>query len=126
MAWKLEFDEQRRVICLAFEGVVSGREIHDSSKAVIAMIADKGTRDIMTDFTGAAHLDVSTTDVYELPDAYKALGLSGPFREALVYARDSPLRAKVQFYETVCVNRGSAVRSFESRARALDWLAGTA
>jgi hypothetical protein len=124
MAWTLEFDAQRGVICLAFAGTVSAEEVRDSSKAVIAEIAARRTRRILTDFTGVTLLAVSTTEVYKLPDAYRTLGLAGPFREAVVTSADPAVRDTVRFYETVCLNRGSTVRTFDDRAQALDWLAG--
>ena len=90
------------------------------------MVAEKGTRNIMTDFTGVTRLDLSVLGVFELPEEYKSLGLQGPFREAIVSpdrSKQSLLRTKIEFYETVCVNRGHQVRTFEHASSALDWLA---
>lgn len=123
MAWRIEFEEHRRVICLTFAGRVSDKEVRDSSIAVISMIGERSTRNIMSDFTDVAQLGISMVDVFGLPESYKALGLSGPFREAIVIPKQSSVRERVEFYETVCVNRGNDVRTFELRASALDWLA---
>lgn len=122
MAWRIEFDEPRKIICLTFAGRVSNKDMRDSAIAAISMIGEKNTRNVMTDFTEVTQLDMSMTGVFELPDSFKALGLSGPFREAIVSLKQSPVREKVEFYETVCVNRGNDVRIFELRAAALDWL----
>lgn len=123
MAWRIEFEENRSVICLTFAGRVSDKDMRDASIAAISMIEERSTRNIMSDFTDVAQLDMSVIDVFELPKSYKALGLSGPFREAIVSPKQSPVRESVDFYETVCVNRGYDVRTFELRAPALDWLA---
>jgi hypothetical protein len=124
VAWRIEFDADRKVICLAFAGHVSNEDVRDSSIAVISMLAEKGTRNIMTDFTDVTRLDISVLGVFEMPEAYKSLGLRGSFREAIVSrSEQSTLRAKIEFYETVCVNRGNQVRTFEHASSALDWLA---
>ena len=123
MAWRIEFEENRSVICLTFAGRVSDKDMRDASIAAISMIEERSTRNIMSDFTDVAQLDMSVVDVFEFPKSYKALGLSGTFREAIVSPKQSPVRERVDFYETVCVNRGYDVRTFELRAPALDWLA---
>ena len=123
MAWRIEFEETRRVICLTFAGHVSNEDVRDSSIAVISMIGERSTRNIMTDFTDVTQIDISVEGVFELPNGYKALGLGGRFREAIVSPKQSSVREKVEFYETVCVNRGNEVRIFELRAPAMDWLA---
>ena len=125
MPWRIEYDEQRNVICLTFEGQVSGEDVRHSSISAIGIIEGKDMRNILSDFTGVARIDVSTLGVFQLPKEYKALGLRGWFREAIVSPRDSMVRETVVFYETVCVNRGYSVRTFERRAQALDWLAST-
>jgi hypothetical protein len=122
MAWLLEFDEQRNVICLSFSERVSYADVRDSSIAVISMIREKDVRNIMTDFTDVEQLDISIVGVFDLPDCYKRWGLSGSFTEALVRPTQSPVRDRIDFYETVCVNRGSEVVTFEDRTQALDWL----
>ena len=123
MTWSIEFDNTRRVICLTFSGHVSNEDVRESSIAVISMIGERNTRNIMTDFTEATQIDISVVGVFELPNSYKALGLESPFREAIVSPNQSSVRETVEFYETVCVNRGNEVRTFELRAPAMDWLA---
>ena len=123
MAWRIEFDENRRVIGLTYAGRVSEKDVRDSSIAAISMIGERSTRNIMSDFTDVTQLDMSVVGVFELPKSYPALGLSGPFREAIVSPKQSSVRERADFYETVCVNRGYDVRIFELRAPALDWLA---
>ena len=123
MAWRIEFDESRKIICLTFAGRISDEDLRDSSIAAISMIGERSTRNIMSDFTGVTQLDMSVLEVFDLPKSYKDLGLSGPFREAIVSPRQSSVRERVDFFETVCVNRGYDVRTFEDSASALDWLA---
>jgi len=123
MAWQIEFEESRRVTCLTFAGRVSNEDVSNSSVAVISMISERSTRNILTDFTDVIQLEIFVAGVFEVPNSYKALGLDGPFREAIVSRKQSPVRERVEFYETVCVNRGNEVRTFELRTPALDWLA---
>ena len=122
MPWQVEFDEQRRVILLAYRANVSYEDVHESSIAVIAMTHDKDTHKILTDFTDAVSLAHSSIDIFHLPTTYKTLGQDLPLVEAIVDPKDPKIRKDAEFYETVCINRGFTVRVFEDRDQALEWL----
>jgi hypothetical protein len=86
------------------------------------MMERKEVRKVLTDFSDVTELEVSILDIFQLPDTYRTLGLHGGLTEAVVCPAESLIRETVVFYETVCVNRGNNVRTFDQRALALRWL----
>ena len=122
MSWKVEFDEQRRWIFLMFWLDISEEDVQESSATVSAMMRDNHTRKILTDFTKAVSLAISTLDIFFLPKVYKTFGQKNFFTEAIVAPKDHKIRKDLEFYETICVNRGINARVFEDRDRALEWL----
>jgi hypothetical protein len=122
MSWEIEFNEQNRVIFLIFRSDVSREDVQESNIAFISLMNEKAAKKILTDFTDALSLASTTLDIFSLPEIYKTIGYENPFTEAIVAPKDSKIRKDVEFYETVCVNRGINAKAFEDRGQALEWL----
>jgi hypothetical protein len=122
MSWEVGFNEKRREIYLTFRADISTEDVQESTVAITAMMNDHDAHKILTDFTGAVSLAVSTADIFGLPEAYRTLDPKVFFTEAVVAPKDSKIRRDAEFYETVCVNNSMNVRVFEARDQALEWL----
>ena len=117
MPWRIAYEEQPKIVALDFEGDVVHADVRDSNAAVRAMASEKGARNILTGFTSATRLAISSIDVFK-----QATALEMAFREAVVCPKASAFRSTIDFYETVCLNRGKSVRVFEQRPEAQRWL----
>jgi hypothetical protein len=71
-----------------------------------------------------ATLKVSIRELYDLPELYKDQDLRPPVLIAVLPPTSEAGKGLVDFYETVCLNRGWTVRIFGERQEALDWLLG--
>jgi hypothetical protein len=126
MPWRVEMEPQRRIILVAYESRVSTAEIHACVARVIELMRSEKASKVLMELDGAAQIEATTVEIVNLPAMYQALGLPGPFRQAIVVSPQAPAFDQAAFYETVCTNRGHAVRIFPDRGRALDWLDATA
>src|SRR5688500_7912485 len=110
MAWRVAFDAQRKLIDVAYAGEVSQEEIHACVARVIELMRREHSSRVLMALDEAKRIEATTVDIVNLPALYQALGLPGPFRQAIVVASQSPAFDQAAFYETVCVNRGHAVK----------------
>lgn len=122
MPWRVEMEAQHRVLRVAYEGEVSAAEVRACVARVIELMGAENTSYVLMELDGAKRIDLATVDIVNLPALYQALGLRGSFRQAIVVSQHSPAFDQAAFYETVCVNRGHAVRIFPERDGALAWL----
>jgi hypothetical protein len=82
---------------------------------------ERNTTLFLTDATRAT-LKVSVVDLYDLPGLYEKYGLERPVRIAVLEPTSEAGKGLVDFYETVCVNRGWHSKVFTTRQEAVDWL----
>jgi hypothetical protein len=122
MPWKIEYDHDLKNIEIHYEGTLTPDELLAAVHATIALAKERQTRLILTNLTKMEG-GLSIVDLYDLADLLVALNL-GHFKEAVLYSRLSASRQDVAFWETVCINRGLAVRVFTDRQEALEWLCG--
>ncbi len=125
MAWRVELEPQRRIIHVAYAGQVSQAEIRACVTRVIELMRSEHASHVLMDLGEAGEIEATTVDIVNLPAMYQALGLPGPFRQAIVVSSGAPSFDQAAFYETVCVNRGHAVKLFADLERALAWLVAT-
>jgi hypothetical protein len=66
---------------------------------------------------------LSVVDILYLPEQkYAADKLDRKSRIAVLMPKDAAARKELQFYETVCLNRGWQVKIFNTKQEALAWL----
>jgi hypothetical protein len=95
--------------------------MHEAQSIALAM-KNKANR-FLSDAT-AATIKVSISDLYNLPEFYQDQGLRRPVLIAVLSPTSEAGKKLVDFYETVCLNRGWTVKIFDERQEALDWLMG--
>ena len=89
----------------------------------IALAKENKSSCFFSDATQAT-LKVSIFALYDLPELYQDQALQRPVRIAVLLPISEAGKELVDFYETVCRNRGWIVKKFGDRQEALDWLLG--
>jgi hypothetical protein len=89
----------------------------------IALAKETNSNRFLSDATQVT-LKVSITALYDLPELYQDQGLRRPVFIAVLPPTSEAGKELVDFYKTVCHNRGWTVRIFGERQEALDWLLG--
>jgi hypothetical protein len=87
----------------------------------IALAKENNSNLFLSD-TSQAILAVSITALFDLPELHRNGGLQRPVRIAVLSPTSKSGKELVDFYETVCMNRGWGGKVFRERQEALDWL----
>ena len=66
--------------------------------------------------------DLSTLELYQLPDVLERMGFGRRDRAAVLYCETSPRAEDFRFFEDTALNRGFDIRLFTEMDKALDWL----
>lgn len=123
MSWKVEHDAELNIVVLTYQGKCTGHDFKTASTARMALAAEKGTAITLID---ASQLEVdssATMDLYEIASAmYSAAEDSFDWRIAILDTEDPQAKEMVDFYETLCINRGWKVKKFATRKSAIAWL----
>jgi hypothetical protein len=103
----------------SFTGTLTASELEGAVREIMALMQESDTRLLLADCTGVTG-GHSVFDLYGLADWLMASAPS--FREAVVLPTLDLAAKNVRFWETTCRNRGLAVRIFNDRQSALEWL----
>lgn len=122
MSWSATHLESLGIVEMKLAGVVSGDDLRAATTEGIAIATDNALWRGLVDCTDQEKTG-SMVDLIELPRQYSDEGLSRETCIALVIPAKKELHGIADFYETVCVNRGWQVRTFETRKQAIAWLA---
>ena len=124
MPWQIIVHPDSQVIETAYSGVMPRDELF----AAVYEILNTAEQNNFTHFLA----DCSTLngghtifDLYYLAREVSARAGLKVMYEAVLMPSYPSLMEKINFWETVGVNRGFKVRIFRERAAALDWLTGT-
>jgi hypothetical protein len=124
MPWHIHYNPALRCIETVYTGGITALDMQESTSKGISLGRENDTNRFLLDAT-EAELSASFMDVYARPAIqYDAEGVDRVSRLAVVAPRSPRAREAIQFFETVCVNRGWGVKVFPSRQEALDWLIG--
>ncbi len=122
MAWRLKIDSNLRFVELVLSGIVTGADIHEATSKCIAMTNEKGVPGILIDSFRLEQAP-AIADLYSLPaEQFVQEDLSHKVHFALIIPESPRLKDYADFYETICNNRGWAVKLFETRKDAIECL----
>jgi hypothetical protein len=121
MTWRIEFDEALGIISCLYAGTVSAEDFRKGALETIALARKHRTHRILIDDSKLAST-VSTMEIYEMPGLYETSDANRRSKWALILPPKGPIREDVDFYTTMCLNRGWYVKTFEDRRSAIDWL----
>ncbi len=122
MGWSVDHNQKENVMILTLEGLISFREIIESSIANIEKAKEQNSNKMLIDCT-FLEIDANRTELFELPSKlYNKWGMDPTTRIALIEPKDPPTKAKAQFYIFATQNLGWIANMFKSRKKALMWL----
>lgn len=122
MSWNVQYVPESGFVQFTVVGHVTGDEFTKATIEGIGLAKEKSTKLFLIDdsrWEGGA----SVVSLYDLPALYAELGVDRGSRAALVSPPSASAEVEdVQFYRTVCKNRGWHVEVFQEREQAIDWL----
>jgi hypothetical protein len=121
MSWKIELMESGGVIRMTASGTVTVADINRLRAEAFELAQEHDIHKYLSDQRNAM-LQLSTSDIYRLPNGLDSYGHDRRDRLAIVYSESSAGKEDYEFFETVAVNRGLPVRLFSDYDAALSWL----
>jgi hypothetical protein len=125
MPVSIGYQPDKRAVVIVSTGTVTLDELGCQSPLAVYLLKQHSATRMLVDYRDA-QVQVSTLDVYALPERYEALGLSRSVRIAVVLPRGLDDTELFEFYTDVTHNRGYMTRLFESVEDAQRWLETTA
>ena len=126
MPWTVEYDPEHGIVTGTYVGRVTDEEFRQATVEAMRLATAHATNLFLIDdskWEGGA----STLGLFDLPALFSELGFARDSRGAVILPpAGTPQAEDVEFFETVCVNRGWYIRLFKDRATALGWLVGDA
>ena len=121
MTWCVDYKSDLGFIQVVYTGLVTLDEFKKSTNEVISLSKNHKTNRVLID-DSKLEIAVSTSEIYKLPLFYDDVNANRKSKMALILPTSPQAREDVQFYETVCRNRGWFIKSFNERREAIDWL----
>lgn len=120
MPWHITYHPDLALVETYYAGKLPPHELREAVEATIA----QGQRHDTVHFLGdCSNLEGghSIVELYELAELISTLQ-PYRFREAIILPQLKAVQRDVEFWETICANRGFIVRIFKTREAALAWL----
>lgn len=122
MPWTYRENPNLQIIEVAYSGITTANDLQESTSDLIALEREKGLNRFLVDTTEMVYSG-SLVDVYNLVSKqYIQEGADRNGRVAVILPTFSRDKETVNFYETVCKNRGWNVKVFLARQEAVNWL----
>lgn len=116
---------QDETVVITATGSITLDELGCQSPLAVELLKQHGCRRMLVDYRDA-QVNISTLDIYAIPDRYDALGLSRRVRIAVVMPRGIENSELFDFYADVTHNRGFSTKLFRSPEDAMLWLRSAA
>ncbi|MBL0311997.1 MAG: hypothetical protein IPP78_04620 [Holophagaceae bacterium] len=128
MPSSISFDATAGFIAVVHHGIDDQPSLKNILLEVVRLIKEHGCYLILSDYRDAV-VSMTPAAIYEYPkeaaEAASAAGIkSENIKQAVVLSDKSPNLSGFQFYETVSLNRGRAVKVFCDIDQAIEWLTG--
>jgi hypothetical protein len=123
MSMTVQYNPELNIVESVLADNVTAEDLQTHETQCIALAMENNSTRFLTDATQAT-LTVSVYELYGLPKLYEDQDLQRPIFIAVLPPASEVGKGLVDFYETVCLNRGWTVRIFRERQEALDWLLG--
>ena len=120
---KIEYDEDLKIVTVTY----SGEFTHEKTKEIIgqriAFGKEKNTNCFLLDMKNLLMGKGSLFDVLEVPEQiYKGQEMPHSSRTAIIKPDDPKVLEGLEFFKTVCINRGWVIKLFDEREEAIEWL----
>jgi hypothetical protein len=122
MPWTVEYNSDLNVIETVYTGTLRLGEIKEQVVECFALAKKKSSHWFLVD-ASHARLQLSVSDILDIPDLYVEADVRKPVIEAVVAPESDEGKRAVDLYEKTFLRRGWAVKVFSKRQEATDWLA---
>ena len=119
--YRVTFHPAFQIVECATTGFLTVDELTEATVATVVLAIEKNTQLILID-DSKLEKAVGTFDIYNLPELYDTLAIDRSIKVSIVLPESPEAKEDVQFYETVCRNKGWNTEIFEQRQEAIDWL----
>jgi hypothetical protein len=125
MPWEITYSTDQHIVFAKAVGRMTVSEILLNGVQAVQLLQLYKCGQTLLDIQ-EAEINLSTIEIYYLPEVYERIQLSPAYRVAVLLSNTLPRnkRASMQFLEDVSVNRGYNIHIFYDRAAALAWLNG--
>ena len=122
LPWIYEHNSALQIIEVIYTGDITASDLRESTSELIALGKEKGINRFLVDTT-KMKLDAKLVDLYHIPtQQYVEEKADRQGRVAVLLPTSTREKKAVEFFETVCRNRGWLVQVFSERQEALYWL----
>jgi hypothetical protein len=124
MPYRIGYLEDEGIVTIENTGNVTYKEFMEQSREALELARKKNTQLCLSDCT---HLVVQayTIEVFDFfPAIYEKIGMSRTSKLAVLMSKDAVTARDMEFFETVCLNRGWLIRIFKDKGTAIEWLRG--
>ncbi|HNB54265.1 MAG TPA: hypothetical protein PK530_20130 [Anaerolineales bacterium] len=120
MPWHITYHPDLAIIETCYEGRLPPNELREAVETTVSQGQSLDTQHFLGDCSNleGGH---SIIELYELADLLTTLR-PYRFREAIILPQLKAVQRDIEFWETICANRGFIVRVFDTREAALAWL----
>jgi len=123
MPYTIDHIEEGNIVRVTSRGRVTMEEYMAGSKEIVDLLAKHDSTCLFVDDTELDNA-ASIADFYDLPDFFRQIGLSSQVRVAILLDATSSAKGDLEFFKTVCGNRGYILNTFTSFDEAMEWLMG--
>lgn len=122
MPWTYNYNPTLLIAEVSYVGRTTAHDLKESTSEFIALQKETGINRFLID-TSEMEFVASIIDILNLPEKqYLEEEADRSSRVALVMPPSAKEKEAVEFYETVCKNRGWNVQTFLERKEAVRWL----
>lgn len=120
--WGAKYVPDRATVVVNGSGRLSMEDLTGIAQGATNLLLQNKASRVLLDCSDAI-LDVKILDVFDLPECYRKVGVPPSAKIALVLPKTREPSGILEFYETVCRNKGYTCKLFQNQQSAEQWLA---
>ena len=122
MGWSVNHNQEENIMVLTYQGIISFREIVESSIANINQANKYNSIRMLVECT-YLKIDANRTELFELPsNLYAKWGMNPDTKIALTKPKDMNGKEMAEFYVFATQNLGWNTMLFPNLKKAMEWL----
>lgn len=124
MPYIINFIEDQGIVTITNTGKVTHEDFVKQTQEAIELARMKETGLFLSELTHLTN-KITTLEIFRFPEIYEGFGVSRASRLAVLIPgaeKCTSFYEDMNFFETVCQNRGWVVRIFNDRDAAVEWL----
>ena len=118
MPYTIEYLQHESIVLITNSGELTFEDFVNQAQEALEMGRINNCKLFLSDCTSM----ISRFEILDAPAVYENLDAHRTNKVALVISEDKDTKSDMEFYETVCVNRGWLARVFNDKNAAMKWL----